>query len=251
MLRIGVCDNDLEVLSDIKKRLSTISIQYDLDFKVFIFDCGKSLTDYYEKDQLDILLLDIEMDDSDGMIVASKIRNYYHDQQVKIVFISSHDEYVFRSFDVSAYHFLVKPIHSSKFKEIILRLYNSLTDIDGKEKIVFKLKLDGEKQIISKDKIVAIELIDSPQRLLNVYTMNECFEVTGRLNSYWNELKAHNFFKTYRSVIINLNYLNRIKDTSIIMDNKLELALSRLIKKELKAKYSKLMIDNYSFSMKK
>ncbi|MDU5337098.1 response regulator transcription factor [Enterococcus sp.] len=246
MIKIGICDNDENELKFIRKILALAAVNMELDFKLFFFNNGESLINFYNNNQLDILLLDIELDKSDGIEVAGSIRNLFCDQTVKIIFISSHSEYVFKSFDVSAYHYLVKPLNSEKLIELVLKLYHELTELDDKNLITIKLRSGGEKQILRKNEIVSFELIDSPKRWISVSTMKGSYDTTGRLNTYWEDLRDFDFFKVYRSIVINLNYLNRISASSVVMDNGIQYPLSRRIKKDLNDIYAKFMLKTYN-----
>ena len=246
MIKIGICDNDIEVLEQMRSILSPLAFTQELDFKLIFFSSGEELIKFYDSNHLDILLLDIELDNCDGIDIAGMIRNNFYDKEVKIIFVSSYSDYVFKSFDVSAYHYLVKPFDSNKLSELVLRLYHELTKDYGDNFFVLKLKLTGEKQIVRKDQIISLELIDSPKRLISVTTMKESFNITGRLNTYWEELTDYGFLKIYRSIIINLHYLKKISNSSVIMDNDMEFPLSRKVKKEINEIYSKFMVDTYS-----
>lgn len=129
---------------------------------------------------------------------------------------------------------------------LVLKLYHELTDLENNDMIVLKLKSSGEKQMLRKSEIVSLELIDSPQRLISVSTMRVTYDTTGRLNTYWEELKDFDFFKVYRSIVINLNYLNRISISSVVMDNGTEYPLSRRIKRDLNDIYAKFMLRTYN-----
>ncbi|MGG5331092.1 LytR/AlgR family response regulator transcription factor [Enterococcus sp. AZ163] len=246
MIKIGVCDDDLKIIEEIHAILSSLAVSHNLDFKLYFFETGESLLAFYKTNHLDILLLDIELDGADGMDIASCIRNSFQDQIVKIIFVSSHSDYVFKSFDVSAFHFLVKPINHKKLVDLIMKLYEKLTRVNKDDLIVFKLKSTSEKQIVRKGQIISLELVDSPKRWIVLKTIDHTYDVTGRLTSYWEELVNNDFFKIYRSIIINLNYLNKISNDKVIMEGGDEFPLSRKYKKELTEKYSKFMINTYS-----
>ena len=60
----------------------------------------------------DLLVLDIEMGAISGMEAAKKIRSV--DKKCKIIFITAFDQYMRDAFDVSAIHYLDKPIDAEK-----------------------------------------------------------------------------------------------------------------------------------------
>ena len=56
----------------------------------------------------DIIFLDIEMGQEDGITVARRIRKI--DKKVLIVYVTSHENYMMESFEIRPFRFLVKPV---------------------------------------------------------------------------------------------------------------------------------------------
>ena len=67
----------------------------------FLFSYGR------EKD-FDILLLDIEMGDMDGVTMAKKLRQENH--AIQIIFITGYSDYIAEGYEVAALHYLMKPV---------------------------------------------------------------------------------------------------------------------------------------------
>ena len=63
----------------------------------------------------DIIYLDIEMENMDGITVARKIRE--QDPYTILLFVSSYDSYYEQLFEVEPLRFLRKPINPEKFEE--------------------------------------------------------------------------------------------------------------------------------------
>ncbi|MDC9428716.1 two-component system response regulator RgaR, partial [Clostridioides difficile] len=61
----------------------------------------------------DIIFLDIQMKDINGIEVAKKIRKF--DEKVEIIFTTAFSEYAPQGYEVRAYRYLVKPIEYSNF----------------------------------------------------------------------------------------------------------------------------------------
>ena len=82
-----------------------------------MFSSGEDLlnTTYH----FDIIFLDIQMEGINGMETARRLRN--QKEEVILIFISGFKEYVFEAFDVSAFHYLLKPIEEIKFMEIFAK----------------------------------------------------------------------------------------------------------------------------------
>lgn len=77
------------------------------------FSSAEAFLFKYEEDKsFDILLLDIQMKAMDGVELAEKIRE--NNDGVQIVFITGFTDYFSRGYDLSAFHYLIKPVKKRK-----------------------------------------------------------------------------------------------------------------------------------------
>ena len=104
---------------------------------------------------IDILFLDIQMKDIDGMETARKLRADKF--RGFLIFITVLKDMVFRSFEVQAYDYLVKPVDEKQFEKAMERLYASICSASEDSLLVQK---GYEGRIIRKDEIVFCEIID-------------------------------------------------------------------------------------------
>ena len=112
-LKICICDDDEEqrtYLTDIacswaKSNRHLTELKQYADAKSFLFD-------YPEEKDFDILLLDIEMPGMNGIELAKTISR--ENAAVQIIFITGYYEYFGDGFDVSALHYLIKPVDDGK-----------------------------------------------------------------------------------------------------------------------------------------
>jgi DNA-binding LytR/AlgR family response regulator len=79
-------------------------------------DGGLSALREIERLQPDLLLLDIEMPDLDGMALAAR---YAH--LPPVVFVTAHDEYAVRAFEANAIDYLLKPVRAERLAEALKR----------------------------------------------------------------------------------------------------------------------------------
>ena len=80
---------------------------------------------YEEKNNYDILLLDIELGAMDGVELAKRLRKT--NDTVQIVFITGYSDYIAEEYEVAALHYLMKPVKEDK-KRIISGDLNSVVN---------------------------------------------------------------------------------------------------------------------------
>jgi len=101
MLKIAICDDEQIVCADIEKIILDFKKESGLDLEVEVFNSGTDLFKFIENENtFDLIFLDIEMQDLNGIQIGIKLRNELEDYVTKIVYISSKDNYDRQLFEV-------------------------------------------------------------------------------------------------------------------------------------------------------
>lgn len=124
-LNIAICDDNMEFTGVMEEYLHKAGVNVD---SYDVFYNGKDLLSIYNKGQAayDVIFLDMELGDSIGIEIATKISKL--DEYVLIVFVTSYKKYMLKSFDCHPFAFLVKPLKYDKFKETYDKIYTRLKD---------------------------------------------------------------------------------------------------------------------------
>jgi len=166
----------------------------------------------------EIVFLDVDMPDMDGLKLAGKIHSEGFNSE--IVFTTAHQHYAYEALDLEPLDFLTKPFCAEDL-EIVIRKYNAKA-----EKKQFELKLNKflHSQITNSSKIKIptitgmliadlkdIVFLHSVANNCKVYLQDGTVETSTRSISTLIELMNSSvFFRTGRSTCINLNYLQRV-----------------------------------------
>ena len=222
MIHIAICDDEKQMSDHIRTFVSDFFRKKNREISIRTFLSGEELLNY--NGQIDILFLDIQMKDMDGMETARRLRADKF--RGFLVFITVLKEMVFQSFEVQAYDYLVKPVDDKQFEKTMERLYASIRSADENTLLVQK---GYESHIIRKDEIVFCEIIDR-KIYLNMVS-GEVVDYYERIENL--ETKLDNrFYRCHRSYLINLKHLKGYKNGTACMDNGKEIPVSRLRSKE-------------------
>ncbi|MFC7055018.1 LytR/AlgR family response regulator transcription factor [Enterococcus alcedinis] len=129
--KIGICDDqaiDREYIQTLVREWAKQELQ---DIHIEKYSSGEALLFAYETTYFDLLLLDIEMKQIDGVTLAKRIRQ--QNETVPIVFISGYSDYLAQGYDVAALHYLLKPVKVEKLYEVLNR---GILQLREEEKII-------------------------------------------------------------------------------------------------------------------
>ncbi|MFI3238795.1 MAG: LytTR family DNA-binding domain-containing protein, partial [Lachnospiraceae bacterium] len=187
----------------IKKLVSVWANNQNFTTKIKVFSSAENFLFEYENcSNFDILLLDIEMGKINGVELAKEIRQ--KDEAVQIIFITGYSEYIAEGYEVSALHYLMKPINENKLFETLDRA------VEKTSKNEKTLLVETKEQTV-KIPLYQIKYIDVQQNYITIHGAENCV-IKKTLGSIEKELDDR-FFRIGRSCIVNLNYINRVTKT--------------------------------------
>ena len=166
----------------------------------------------------DLLFLDIQMPDLNGMELAHAIDT----RRTRVIFTTAFKDYAFESYEVNALDFLLKPIRYVKFQAAVDKARDlfalvSQPSIETKETVAAAppvrdgifLKVDGELKRISLDKIIYVE---GMKDYLKFFIEGEKNPLVTHLTLSAAEemLPRAQFMRINRSYIISLQHIRSI-----------------------------------------
>ena len=208
-MRICICDDDKCIHLLLKDNISSFFCGKNMPEIIQCYSGAETLG-YFENDAADIIFLDIELGDENGIDIAMNIRK--KDKNAIIIFISSHPQYVFDAFKCEAFHFLVKPITSTDFEDVFSRaMHKYRTENDN-------IAL-GWNHTRSNIKIGDILYIEGYKRKLDIHTKHGTFSIIGKISDAYSHLKDFDFILVHQGYIVNMKYIENFKNGEITLYN--------------------------------
>lgn len=171
---------------------------------------------YAEESDYDILLLDIEMGDMDGVPLAKRLRK--ENDTVQIVFITGYSDYISEGYEVAALHYLMKPVKEEKLCSVLDRAAEKLQ----KNERMLTFDVSGE---IARIPVYQIRYADVQHNYITIHAEDS---VTVKMPL--SELLAmldERFYRVGRSAIVNLTCISRVTKTDIYLQDGTVLPLPR------------------------
>ena len=128
-LSIAVCDDDETDLQYITGLVNAWAARARIPVSVRTFPSAEAfLFHYAENRDFDILLLDVEMGKLNGIDLAKQLRA--QNARMQIVFVTGYPDFIAEGYEVSALHYLMKPVRPEKLGEVLDRA----ADLSRKER---------------------------------------------------------------------------------------------------------------------
>ncbi len=205
-MRIAICDDEKRICAILAEKVGKICPNAEIT----IYSSGEELLG---ADRLpDILLLDIKMPGMSGMDVAKILRD--KDWRKILIFITGEEDQVFNSFDLHAFHFLVKPVPDEKLKEVLENAWRELERYEsGKHDKYIEIQSGTSHIRVNLSLLLYAEVYD---RKTILHMKNESIEYYGQL-SVLESLVGKDFYRNHRSYLVYLKYVERYDRRSVTL----------------------------------
>ena len=223
MINVAIVEDSDSDSILIENYIQRYSQQKKVEFNIKRFDEAISFLSEY-REGYDIIFMDIELPNINGLEVAKKIRRI--DKQVILIFVTNMAQYAVRGYEVDALDFIVKPVNYAVLNQ----------KIDKSLKII-KVNQDDEL-VISRSQgfirvlISEILYLEVTGHKIHYHTIEETIVATGSLTEYEKRLKNKNFMRCNNCYFVNPRYIKSIYGMTITMKNDDELLISHPKKKK-------------------
>ena len=215
--RIAICDDEQNQIEYITSIVTSWSNHKGHSCEIRTFASAEAFLFEYEEDKAyDILLLDVEMKNMNGIELAKRIRK--DSNHAEIIFITSHFEFVGEGYEVDALHYLIKPISADKLTQVLTKATEKLS-VEPPSVVIF---CESETVKLYETDILYVE---SFLHYIVIHTKDKEYKIKENISVFENRV-SNDFYRIHRSYLVSLKYITRISRTSVNIGNT-ELPLSR------------------------
>lgn len=235
-LNIAICDDTKDICSELENFLNEVLKENGREAEIDIFYTGEALCKAMMDKQYNLVFLDIELPEMNGVDVGKYIREVLKDEYVQIAYISAKEGYAMELFDYRPINFLVKPLDKRKLEKVI-RKYLILFAQDNKV-FLYKKRYDSFNIMMSE-----IIYFESNGRKITIVTTTGTDEFYGSLNDVYSQVKGNKFMFIHQSVIVNYNYIKAMHYEEVEMTDGRVFGISQSKRKSIREQYMDMMED--------
>lgn len=231
-MNIAICDDEENVRYLIRKLIE----KQTKDCRIMEFSSGGELLQFWrreDREQIEILFLDIAMEGADGMETAEQIRAWKEEREEPLwgslpllIFVTGHPEYMAKAFSVNAFQYLVKPIDEKEFADVFALALRECCHLGVKKNAEPRKILVRDGNITRNIPVEDIYYIESNNRKIIIAVGDEKIECYGKIGGMERELQE-DFFRTHRGYLVNMKYVERYSRTEVQMKDGSRLLISK------------------------
>lgn len=230
-MKIAICDDEIYFAGKLREILMQYLEERHIDFEIELFSSGREFVELgVEMLQYQIIFLDINMKQMDGIETAKNVRAYTEESFV--VFVTAYIDYSLEGYQVGASRYILK--NNLNFRE---QIYECMDAITKKMKCFLTRKIfrfqEGEKKI----RIENILYIESKLHKLEFNILEHglaTYTMYGTLNELENELEEYPFLRIHQSFLVNLKYIKCVTGYKDVLSNGQKLTVPRARYKTVK-----------------
>ena len=217
MIRCIIVDDELPARAELKYILSKspkVSVVGEASY-------GREAIDLNNELKPDLILLDIQMPQMNGIDVAKELIKGEHIPI--IIFITAYDSFALEAFEVNAVDYLLKPLSEDRLLKRIEKI-ESMKDntntysLESIDRLIKQMKSASPARlaVYYNNKLIPIDTKDIIYITIEakntmIVTTNGRYQANNTLNELYSKLDSHMFFRSHKSYILNLNFIESIE----------------------------------------
>lgn len=236
-VRIAVCDDDAFALGAITGALQSIFKAKDKAYSVDTYRSVREIEEAMKSRSYDLLLLDIDMPETDGIAFGARLRG--KKDSTTILYVSNREERVFESFSVQPLGFVRKSNFFKDLTKYIDLFLENRTNAPDKE---MTITADYHGEVFSLP-LSSIAYIESQKKNQNVYTANDDkrYTLNMSMQELEDKLESEGFRRIHHGYIVNFRYVTLIGSDTVSLRDGRAVPISRRKVKDVKEQYFEFM----------
>lgn len=221
MLQIAICDDEQFYREKIKDLLEKYLDERGVACELHLFISGKEFLEQCEnRVRFDIVFLDINMENVDGMQTAMQIRSFHNDTY--IVFVTAYLDYALEGYKVNAIRYLMKDALEPALTECMSAIFQNMQTAQ----VRFSF-LEGERDLYT-DNIIYVESRAHKSVFHYMTSCRTVYQIYDKLDSVERKLAGYGFLRIHKSYLVNTRHIRKVSNYTAFLDTGEQLPVPRL-----------------------
>lgn len=206
IMNVFVCDDEIKMA----KSVENILHEYIENAEVQVFYKGQDVWDALNTDVCDVVFLDIDMPDINGLDIAAKMDEITY--KPNLIFVTSHDELVYDSLKFHPFGFVRKNYFRKEMETIIEDLIKNMKEKIKEFSFVCK---EGNMRLLLEN----ILYFEAEGNYLIINTKTEQFKYRNTMYAVEEKLFEHGFVRVHKGYLVNQTAVKILGKEEIVLNN--------------------------------
>ena len=221
MLNVAIIEDEQQATDVLRDYLDRFRREYGTAFNIETYGDPTNFLDTYRPDY-DIVFMDIEMPNMDGMEAAHRLREI--DPRAVLVFVTNVARLAIKGYEVDAFDYIVKPVDYPTFAR---KLASAAARCRRDEAAVMLFNRGNMWRIQLRD-IIYVEVNG---HTLHFHTRDGESTDNGRMQDIERRLHGHGFLRCNKAFLVNILHIDTIRGATVTMDDGTPLPIGRAFRK--------------------
>lgn len=231
-IRIAICEDELTDIDKLKIYLKDVSFKYPYyRLKIDVYRSGNYLIKHYERtvnEFYDIIFLDIDMGDSNGIETAFRLREV--DRRALLIYVTSHN-FIRDAAKTDMFRYLEKPFSQEEFDDVFK---HAIKTLNIREKSFAYTQKHGHYQVLARN-IIYFERVGLKTQMH--MTSGKLLTLSAKIRDIIKDLENYGFVLIHKTFIINLAYVRGVQFTHLTLLDGTKFPVSRHHATNVKQKF--------------
>lgn len=235
-IKIAMLDDDANALPIIAGAASSAFRVRGITSEISCYQKGKALLEALDTAEFQLVMLDIDMTDMDGIAVGRAIRE--RGLEVPIVYVSECENRVFDSFQVRPLGFVRKSNFLNDIAAVVELYIKTCAQDSGREYLKFVTR-SGLITLTSRQ----IRYIEGSRnyQMLYLEENQEPVEVKMTMEKLETMTEPYGFLRIHKGYLVNYRKIQRISSCTVTLQDGTELPIGRSKTADIKSKFLSLI----------
>lgn len=219
MIQIAIVEDDVNYQKQLTGYLRQYEEEYGAQFHISVFSDGIDILDA-NFGTIDIILMDIQMRNMDGMKTAELIRA--NDKNVIIIFITNLAQYALQGYKVEALDYVLKPVQYFAFAQILQKAVKKIKE----SKADYLCVMQNNNMV--RLNVDFITYIESHDHNVIFHEKERTVVVRDTLKNVEQKLEGFPFARCNNCYLVNLAYVESVDENGVkVAEDTLQISRSK------------------------
>ncbi len=232
MITCAMCDDDLPFAEQLRSLVLSYAKEQHIEVQAETFaSAGELLSEIESGAGFEILFLDIEMQEMNGIELGKKLREISY--QTLLIYVSGYDQYMRQLFDTEPFRFLSKPLQKEELYSVLDKAFERIGRFRREN---FTIRFGKNVvNLLCRD----IVYLESNRRKVIVHTVRGEYEYYHKLDEAENELTeiSADFIRIHKAYLVNMEHVEAFQYEKLALRDGTILSISEVHRADVRSRF--------------